>query len=52
MALDPSTLCARTADGEAELATASQGLSLGQRRVLALLQDPVAVDELAQTPPP
>ena len=48
MALDPSTLCARTADGEAELATASQGLSLGQRRVLALLQDPVAVDELAQ----
>ncbi len=48
MVLDPSTLCARTTSGEAELATASQGLSLGQRRVLALLHDPVAVDELAQ----
>ena len=48
MALDSSTLCARTASGEAELATPRQGLSLGQRRVLALMQDPVAVDELAQ----
>lgn len=48
MALDSSTLCARTASGETELATPSQGLSLGQRRVLALMQDPVAVDELAQ----
>ena len=48
MAFDSSTLCARTAAGEAELATASQGLSLGQRRVLALMQDPVAVDELAE----
>ncbi len=48
MAFDPSTLCARTAAGEAELATPSQGLALGQRRVLTLLQNPVAVDELAQ----
>ncbi len=48
MAFDSSTLCARTVSGEAELATPSQGLSLGQRRVLALMQDPVAVDELAQ----
>jgi TonB family protein len=47
MAFDPSTLCARTAAGEAELATPSQGLALGQRRVLALLDSPVAVDELA-----
>jgi protein TonB len=30
------------------LATPSQGLSLGQRRVLTLLQNPIAVDELAQ----
>jgi len=48
MALDSSTLCARTTAGDKELATASLGLSLGQRRVLALLQDPIAVDELAQ----
>jgi protein TonB len=48
MALDSSTLCARTAAGEAELATPSQGLALGQRRVLTLLQNPIAVDELAQ----
>jgi len=48
MALDSSTLCARTSAGEAELATARQGLSLGQRRVLTLVQSPVAVDELAQ----
>jgi protein TonB len=48
MAFDSSTLCARTSAGEAELATPSQGLSLGQRRVLTLLQNPVAVDELAQ----
>ena len=48
MALDSSTLCARTSAGEAELATARQGLSLGQRRVLTLVQNPVAVDELAQ----
>jgi len=48
MAFDSSTLCARTAAGEAELAKPSQGLSLGQRRVLSLLQDPAAVDELAQ----
>ena len=34
--------------GDAELATPRQGLSLGQRRVLALLQNPAAVDELAQ----
>ena len=48
MALDSSTLCARTSSGDAELATPSQGLSLGQRRVLVLLQNPVAVGELAQ----
>jgi len=48
MAFDSSTLCARTSAGEAELATPRQGLSLGQRRVLTLLQSPVAVDELAQ----
>ena len=48
MSFDSSTLCARTTAGEAELATPSQGLSLGQRRVLTLLQNPIAVDELAQ----
>ena len=48
MAFDSSVLCARTSAGEAELALASQGLSLGQRRVLTLLQNPAAVDELAQ----
>ncbi|MEO8344493.1 MAG: TonB family protein [Betaproteobacteria bacterium] len=47
MAFDPSMLCARTTAGEAELATPSQGLSLGQRRVLTLLQHPAAVEELA-----
>ncbi len=48
MAFDSETICARTAAGEAELAKPSQGLSLGQRRVLGLLQDPSAVEELAQ----
>ena len=48
MPFDPSTLCARTTAGEAELATASQGLTLGQRRVLTLLENPAAVDELAE----
>jgi hypothetical protein len=48
MAFDSSKLCARTTAGEAELAMPSQGLSLGQRRVLTLLQNPVAVDELAR----
>ncbi|HQR11243.1 MAG TPA: TonB family protein [Casimicrobiaceae bacterium] len=49
MAFDPSTLCARTTAGDAELVTPSQGLSLGQRRVLNLLENPAAVDELAET---
>ena len=48
MAFDSSTLSARTSAGEAELATPSQGLSLGQRRVLTLLENPIAVEELAQ----
>jgi TonB family protein len=48
MPFDSSTLCARTSAGEAELSTPSQGLSLGQRRVLTLIQNPIAVDELAQ----
>jgi protein TonB len=48
MAFDPSTLCARTTAGEAELATPRQGLALGQRRVLTLMDSPVAVDELAE----
>ena len=48
MPLYSSTLCARTSAGEAELSTPSQGLSLGQRRVLTLIQNPIAVDELAQ----
>jgi TonB family protein len=48
MTFDSSTLCARTAAGDAELAVPALGLSLGQRRVLALLQNPFAVDELAQ----
>ena len=48
MTFDSSTLCARTTAGDAELATPRQGLSLGQRRVLTLLQNPAAVDELAQ----
>ncbi len=48
MPFDPSTLCARTTAGEAELATATQGLTLGQRRVLTLLESPAAVEELAE----
>jgi len=48
MAFDPSTLCARTSAGDAELAIPRLGLSLGQRRILSLLQDPTAIDELAQ----
>ena len=47
MTLDPATLCARTAAGEAEIAVATNGLSLSQRRVLSLLEDPAAFDELA-----
>ena len=48
MNFDSSTLCVRTSAGEAELATPSQGLSLGQRRVLTLLESPSGLDELAQ----
>jgi periplasmic protein TonB len=48
MTFDSSTLCARTAAGDAELTVPALGLSLGQRRVLSLLQDPSAFDELAQ----
>jgi protein TonB len=47
MTFDPATLCARTTAGEAEIAVATNGLSLSQRRVLSLLEDPAAFDELA-----
>lgn len=46
MSLDPATVCARTHAGEQELAKPSRGLALGQRRVLSLLGDPCAFEEL------
>ena len=43
---DPSTICARTAAGESELALARQGLSVVQRRLLSLLNSPSVLSEL------
>lgn len=48
MAFDPTSACARTAAGDAELSLPALGLSLGQRRLLTLLQSPAAAAELAQ----
>ncbi|CAG1011293.1 Protein TonB [Rhizobiaceae bacterium] len=50
MPLDPATLCARTAAGDAELAAPRHGLALAQRRLLSLLDAPVGIDELAGRP--
>jgi TonB family protein len=47
MQLDPDTACARTAAGESELLAATHGLSLGQRRVLTLLESPRSIASLA-----
>ncbi len=46
MALDPSTLLSRTTAGDAELSTPTNGLSLGQRKVLTYLEAPQALEEL------
>jgi hypothetical protein len=37
---DPTTVCVRTFAGEAEARQPSHGLSIGQRRVLVLLERP------------
>jgi len=37
MPLDPATLCARTAAGDAELAAPRHGLAIAQRRLLSLM---------------
>jgi hypothetical protein len=47
MELDPATLCARTAAGEAELQVARSGLTLPQRKVLSLIVAPQPFAELA-----
>jgi TonB family protein len=47
MTFDPATLCARTTAGEAETASATHGLSSGQRRVRSPVEDPTAFDDLA-----
>lgn len=50
MPLDPSTLCARTAAGDAELAAPRHGLAIAQRRLLSLLDHPAPFDELLNRP--
>ncbi len=50
MSLDPSTLCARTAAGDAELAAPRHGLAIALRRLLSILDHPVPLDELVQRP--
>lgn len=50
MPLDPSTLIARTTAGDAELAAPRHGLAIAQRRLLTLLDRPLALDELAARP--
>ncbi|HVJ76168.1 MAG TPA: TonB family protein [Casimicrobiaceae bacterium] len=50
MPLDPSTLCARTTAGDAELAAPRHGLAIAQRRLLTLLDQPLPLDELAARP--
>jgi TonB family protein len=46
MAFDPATLLSRTLAGDAELSTARNGLSLGQRKLLTFLDQPQALEEL------
>jgi protein TonB len=50
MPLDPATLCARTAAGDAELAAPRHGLAIAQRRLLSFLDQPLGIDELVQRP--
>ncbi|MEO8486659.1 MAG: TonB family protein [Betaproteobacteria bacterium] len=50
MPLDPSTLCARTAAGDAELAAPRHGLAIAQRRLLTLLDQPLPLDQLVARP--
>ncbi|MEO8848150.1 MAG: TonB family protein [Casimicrobiaceae bacterium] len=47
MALDAATLLSRTTAGDAELGKATNGLSLGQRKLLTFLDQPQALEELA-----
>jgi len=47
MPFDPSNVCARTAAGDAELARPAKGLALAQRKLLAALDAPLILDELA-----
>jgi TonB family protein len=48
--LDPSTLCARTTAGDAELAAPRHGLAIAHRRLLSILDHPAPLDELAHRP--
>ena len=50
MPLDPATLVARTTAGDAELSAPRHGLAIAQRRLLSLLDQPLALDELAARP--
>ncbi len=47
MVLDASTLLSRTTAGDAELHKATNGLSLGQRKLLSFLDQPQALEELS-----
>ena len=47
MAFDPATLLSRTTAGDSELSTPTNGLSLGQRKLLTYLDQPHALEELA-----
>jgi hypothetical protein len=47
MYYEPDTLWGRTIDGEKEVAAAQSGLSLGQRRLLTLLDSPRTFASLA-----
>ena len=50
MPLDPATLIARTTAGDAELSAPRHGLAIAQRRLLQLLDQPLALDELVLRP--
>jgi len=50
MPLDPATLCARTAAGDAEMAAPRHGLAIAQRRLLSFLDHPLGIDELGHRP--
>jgi len=50
MPLDPATLCARTAAGDAEMAAPRHGLAIAQRRLLSFLDQPLGIDELGGRP--